>query len=340
MANQGGIYSVLDDARINGRQAFFASLGLAFDGSWASMVGGAPVTSNTEIELYRDLGAVPQLAEWIGEAKFGELPNYAGSLRNIEFLAGLLIQKADLRRDKTGIIQRKIADLGARAATHWEKLISTRIIAAETDGSATINSTNDLTSQAYDGQAFFDTDHSFTGGAYTTSQTNDLAVGDYASIGAVSTAAQPTAAEAAAFIPDIIGHFWTLKDSQGEPANGDCRNFLVMVGTNQLFSPISAALGLKTLAAGAESAAYGQVTSLGLNIKCWLNPRLSANTTKVYVFNTDGAGDKPFILQEETPLQIAEDAGTAFDKAIKVGVWGTRNVGFGNWQRAIVATLS
>jgi phage major head subunit gpT-like protein len=339
-ATQGGIYSVLDDPRINAREVFFRSLGQAFDGSWARLVGGDPMSSNTEVEMYKDIGSVPQLSAWEGEPRFEELPTYGGALRNIEFFAGLLVQKADLRRDKIGRIQQRIAQLGPRASTHWEKLLSNLIINAETDGSLTIGGDSDLTSQAYDGQAFFDTDHSFTGSKFTTAQTNDLAVGDYASIGAVSTAAAPTASEAAAFITDILGHFWTLKDDQGEPSNGESRRFLIMVGTNQLFSPISAAFGLQAFAAGESSKAYGMVNSLGLSIDLRLNPRLSANTTKVYVFNTDGTSDKPFILQEETPLQIAEDAGTAFDKAVKVGVWGTRNAGFGNWQRALVATLS
>jgi phage major head subunit gpT-like protein len=335
-ASQGGIYSVLDDARINGREAFFKSLGETFDGSWAAVLGGTPIESNTEIERYKDLGSVPQMATWEGEPKFQELPVYGGALKNVEFMAGLLVQKADLRRDKVGRIQNRISQLGQRAARHWETLLSTLILASETDGSKTIGGDADLTSQAYDGQAFFDTDHSFTGSNYTTSQSNDLSGGSFD----ITTATAPTVTEAAAFMTNLIGHFWTLKDDQGEPANGEARNFTVMVGTSALFMPIASAFGLQNLTSGESSRAYGAVKTLGLNIDIRLNPRLSAKTTQVYVFNTDGNGDKPFILQEETPLQIAEDMGTAFAKAIKVGVWGTRNAGFGNWQRAVMATLS
>jgi hypothetical protein len=337
-ATQGGIYSVLDDARINAKEVFFQSLGTTFDGSWAAGLGGAPIMSSTEIERYKDLGSVPQLAVWEGEPKFQELPVYGGALRNIEFMTGLRIQKADLRRDKVGRIQQRIGQLGERASRHWETLLTNLIIASETDGSKVIGSDADLTTQAYDGQAFFDTDHSFVGSKYTTSQSNDLPASTYSSLN-VGTAAAPTVAEASAFITDLLAHFWTFRDDQGEPTNGDARNFMIMVGTAALFTPITSALGLQTLAAGVNSQAYGAIATLGLNVKVILNPRLSANTTKVYVFNTDGGGDKPFILQEETPLAIGEDAGTVFTKDVKVGVWGTRTAGFGNWQRAVLGTL-
>lgn len=338
-ANQGGILSVLDDRRINGRAAFFKGLGMGYDGSWATLVGGQPVTTDQEVGIYTDIGSVPQMGDWEGQAKFNELPAYSGALRNTEYLAGLLIQKADIRRDKIGRIQERIAQLGQRAATHWEKLISTLIVNSETDGSKTIDSKNDLTSQAYDGQAFFDTDHSFANSVYTTSQTNDLTSSDYASLN-IGTSTAPTVSEAAAFITDMIGHFWTFKDDQGEPTNGDAKSFVVMVGTNQLYSPIQAAFGLQGLASGENSRAYGMVNSLGINVTVVLNPRLSAKTAKVYVFNADGMGDKAFILQEETPLALAEDAGSDFDKAVKIGVWGTRAAGYGNWQRGVLGTLS
>jgi len=336
-ANQGGIYSVLDNEDINGREAFFEGVSQGIDSSWATGVGTV-VPSDSEIETYADLGNVPQLSVWEGEALFQELPNYVAKLRNVEYAAGLTVQKADFRRDKVGRIAPRLRDLGRRGFTHWETLVSTLISNAETDGSATIGGEVDLTSQAYDGQAFFDTDHSYTGSNYTTSQSNDLAAGTYSNLN-VTTATAPTPDEAANIITDLLGHFWTLKDDQGEPANGDARAFTIMVGTNQLFAPIVSALGLSNLSSGASNRASGFIQTQGLAVNAVLNPRLSAKTTKVYIFRTDG-DLKPFILQDEVGLNVQEEDPGMKVKHFEVMSSATRAAGYGKWDSALVGTLS
>jgi hypothetical protein len=333
----GGVYRFLDDERINARSLFSQGVDAGIDGSWATRVGTV-IQSDSEIEDYADLGAVDQMALWEGEPRFAELPNFRGALRNVEYITGLRIQKADIRRDKVGKIAPRVSDLGVRASQHWEKLASDLILAAETDGSATIGGLSDLSSQSYDGQAFFDTDHSFTGATFSASQSNDLAAAAYSSLNTASATA-PTPDEASAIVTDLLGHFWTLKDSAGEPANASARNFLIMVGTNQLFSPISSAIGLQTLSAGSQSRAFGAIQTLGLNVELVLNPRLSANTSKVYVFRTD-ENRSPFILQEEVPVQLVERPDDPFRKHIEVAAWAGRSAGFADWTKALVATLS
>lgn len=329
-ANQGGIYSVLDDERINGRADFFAGLGAGIDGSWATQIGTL-VSSNSEIENYNWLGTVPQMSIWEGEALFQELPNYAAALRNQEYQAGLSVAKADLRRDKTGQISQRMRALGARAARHWEVLLSNLILNSETDGAGTIGGNADLTSQGYDLQALFDTDHSYTGSNFTTDQSNDLSGGVFD----ITTATAPTVEEAVDVLHEMIGQFYTFKDDQGEPINGDARNFMLMVGTNQLWAPFDRAVSVTNLSGGETNPLAGN----RYNVQVVLNPRLSAKTTKVYMFRTD-SDIRPFILQEEVGLQVAEEDAGMKAKNVEVMSWATRAAGFGLWQNAVLATLS
>jgi phage major head subunit gpT-like protein len=320
-----GVYRVLDDERINARADFFRGLGEGIDGSWAGMVGTI-VPSDSATENYNWLGTSPQLSVWEGEALLQELPNYSATLTNIEYAAFLGIGKKDLDRDKTGQIRTRVAGLGRRAAKHWESLVSDLIIASETAAGT------DISGKAYDGQAFFDTDHSYTGSNYTTNQSNDLSGG----VWDVTTATAPTATEAADCVVDAIGNIYSLKDDQGEPINGDARNFTIMVGTSALWAPFQKAVSLNNLASGADNpvAALG-----GLSINVVLNPRLSAKTTKVYVFRTDG-DIKPFILQDEDPVTVEEEDPGIKHKEIIVASKATRAAGFGMWQGAMVGTLS
>lgn len=322
-----GIYSVLDDERINARADFFAGLGEGVDGSWASMVGTI-VPSDSATENYNWLGTVPQLSVWEGEALLQQLPNYSATLTNQEYIAALGIGKKDIDRDKTGQIRTRVAGLGRRAAKHWESLVSTLIINSETA------SGTDISGKAYDGQAFFDTDHSYTGSNFTTNQSNDLSGG----VWNVATATAPTADEAAACVLDMVGGFYALKDDQGEPINGDARSFQIQVGTVALWSPFSQAVGLQNLASGASNPVAG-LTSRGISIEVVLNPRLSAKTTKVYGFRTDG-DIKPFILQDEDPVTVEEEDPGITSKEIVVASKATRAAGYGLWQGAMLGTLS
>lgn len=326
-ANSGGVYSVLDDPRINARADFFAGLGQGIDGSWANTIGTV-IPSTTEVERYNWIGTVPQLAEWKGEALLQQLPNYAATLTNQAYQTGLLVDKNDLRRDKTGQIRARIAGLGRRVASHWESLVSTLILNSETA------SGTDLSGKAYDGQAFFDTDHSYTGSNYTTNQSNDLSSGVFN----ISTATAPTPDEAAKIIHEMIGTFYSLKDDQGEPINGDAKSFLFMVGTTSLWTGLSAAASLQNLTSGASNVVQG-LKAQGINVTVALNPRLSAKTDKVYAFRTDGPLGA-FILQDEVPVAVEEEDPGITKKHVIVSASAVRAAGYGIWQSAVLATLS
>jgi len=332
-SNGSGVYSVLDDERINGRADFFEGLGLGIAESYATRFGSV-ITSNSEAEDYRWIGSAPGMSVWEGEALFEQLPNYAAILRNKQYQSGLRVQKKDIDRDKTGQIRRRIASLGQEASRHWEELIVDLISNGETASGADSGDLKDISGKAYDGQAFFDTDHSYTGSNFTTNQSNDLSAGVYN----VATATAPTADEAAKVVLDLVGNFYSLKNDQGKPINGNVRSFEIVVGTTPLYTAFTQAVGLQNLTSGATN----PVTALqgqGLTINVLYEPRLSAKTTKVYCIAT-GGGLNPFILQDEDPIDVMEEDPGMKYQYIEVMAKASRAAGYGLWQRAAVGTLS
>lgn len=331
--SKSGVYSVLDDQRINARSDFFDGLGEGMAERYATSLGTL-ISSDSADEDYRWLGTAPGMSVWEGEALLQELPNYAAILRNKPYLSGLTVQKKDIDRDKTSQIRRRISGLGQKAARHWEELITDLISAGETAAGADSGDLKDISGKAYDGQAFFDTDHSYTGSNFTTNQSNDLSAG----VWNVATATAPTADEAAACVLDMVGQFYSLKDDQGDPINGGLKTFTIIVGTVPLYTAFVQAIGLQNLTSGATNPVKA-LDGQGLSINVEFEPRLSAKTTKVYGFAT-GGDINAFILQDEDPVTVEEEDPGILVTHINVAAKASRAAGFGLWQRAMVGTLS
>jgi len=260
--------------------------------------------SDQDSETYKWLGMSPAMREWIGGRNPQGLRQNGITIENKTYEASLEVSVDDLRRDKTGQLRVRIDELAVRAVQHWMKLLTTLI----EDGEST---------NGYDSQYFFDDDHS-EGSSGT--QTNDLDSDDYSELN-VTTSTNPTADELADVIMKMIQHLFTLKDDQGEPMNNSARQFLVMVPIPFL-GAAAQALRSKQLDTGSGTR-DNPLLNEDWKISLAANPRLTW-TTKLALFRTDGRA-KPFIRQEEEGVY---------------GVKAIRNVGYGYWQYAILATLS
>ncbi len=184
------------------------SLDDAFSKSWASLVANQ-YDSNQSLETYAGVGNVPQMREWIGEKQIKSLNPGSFTILNKDFEATLRIFTKDLDRDKTGQLRQRIGEFSMRAAEHQEVLLSALI---DTGDDADLGTT-------FDGQYFFDTDHSF-GDSGTIN--NDISFD-------VTTTTAPTPTEAAAAMLAGATAIYGFKDDQGQPKNGSVRNFNVMV---------------------------------------------------------------------------------------------------------------
>jgi phage major head subunit gpT-like protein len=305
---------------------FYHQLSLVTGSGWINMLGWLNPDSDQESETYKWLGQVPQMREWIGGRQAKGLSEQGYTIKNVKFESTLKVSVDDLRRDKTGQIMLRIRELAKRTNTHWAQLMSALIVA----GAAT---------NCYDGQYFFDNDHS-EGGSGT--QINAVTA-DHISALNVSTATAPTTAEMAEAIINTIAYMMTYVDNEGEPLNEDAKQFLIMCPTYPIWLATRKAVGLGVITDG--SGAYDNVVGAldDFKIQVVMNPRLRTLTTNFFTFRTDG-DMKPFILQEELPVQmsaIAEGSELEFQEdEHHYGVKAIRNAGYGFWQSAIQATLS
>ena len=302
-------------------------LEIALDKSWPFRIG-MEFQSTQASEEYKWLGTSPMMREWISGRLAKSLRENGITIKNKEFEATLEVFVPDLRRDKTGQIKVRIGEMADRTNQHWASLLSTLI-------------KNGGSSVCYDGQYFFDSDHS-EGDSGTLS--NLLTATDYGALN-VATAADPTADELAKVILKLMQHVYSFKDDRGEPSNENARQFLVMVPVNMMAAAVQAtSVNLLSTGSGAIDNPLLKTSLEGQKIEVQpiVNPRLTT-TTELYLFRADGRA-KPFIRQIETPIEVsalAEGSETEFKENKHLyGLKASRNAGLGLWQQAIKATLS
>jgi len=271
--------------------------------------------SNQESETYNWLGMAPVMREWIGGRQAKGFRENGITIVNKTYESTMEVLVDEIRRDKTGQVMLRVAEQARRANAHWGSLLTTLIIAAED-------------SLCYDGQKFFDTDHS-EGDSGT--QDNDLT-------GAAATATQPTTTEMADAIMSCIAAILGFKDDVGEPMNEDARAFRIMVPTVYM--------GVATNALNNAFLTSGNTNVLAalpdFKLSLSVNPRLTSGA-KFFVFREDGE-TKAFIRQEEEPITvsaIAEGSETEFkENKHYYGIKAIRNVGYGYWQHGCLYTFT
>jgi phage major head subunit gpT-like protein len=272
--------------------------------------------SDQESETYKWLGMSPAMREWIGGRNAKGFRDNGITIINKKFEGTLEVLVDEIRRDKTGQVMLRVAELASRTNGHWAKLLSTLIIAAE------------AAPYCYDGHTFFDTDHS-EGDSGT--QDNDLT-------GAAATNTQPTPTELMDAIMLCIQAILGFKDDQGEPMNEGASRFRVMVPTVYL-GPAASVFGNDYIASGQSNTLKNLE---GFNLSLSVNPRLTSGA-KFYVFRADGK-TKPFIRQEEegvTVAAVAEGSELEFNEdKHHYGVKAIRNVGLGYWQHGCLYTFT
>lgn len=310
----------LDSRAIIGE--FFLRLAQNPGSAWIDKVG-MKFNTNQETETYKWLGQVPAMREWLGGRNAKGLIDNGLSITSKTYESTLEIDVDELRRDKTGQAMIRIRELADRVNSHWAALLSTQIL-------------NGTSTACYDGQFFFDTDH--TEGKNTTSQSNDISV-DVSAVpvsnhGSVTV---PSVGEMNNAILQGIQTILGFKDNESEPMNEGARSYLVMVPTS-LWHIAQGAVAMPVI----DSQATNVMGALGMDIGVVANPRLTW-TDSFAVFRTDGNA-KPFILQSEVDPQvtaIAEGSELEFkENKHHYGVKAVRNVGYGFWQHACYVTMT
>lgn len=278
--------------------------------------------SDQASEDYAWIGMPPALREWVGSRQAKGFNDASLTIINKHYEATMDIKLKDLRRDKTGQIQARIAEFVQRGSSHFASLVSTLIANGETG-------------VCYDGQYFFDTDHS-EGDSGT--QDNDITTDISAlptEVHGVVTA--PSKEEMLQAIVKSISQFFAFKDDRGEPINENAKSFHVMV-------PVGLAAAARSALSSTNVNGPGTFEMDGFTLSLSMNPRLTTAgwTDKFVTFRTDGSV-KALIRQEETEPDMKmkdETSEYAFDNdAIQIGIDTWRNAGYGRWQGAVLNTL-
>jgi phage major head subunit gpT-like protein len=299
---------------------FYAALEQNLGNTWIPGVSNI-FDSNQESETYKFLGMSPAMREWIGGRHAKGFRDNGITIVNKKFEATLEVLVDEIRRDKTGQVMMRVRELAQRTNAHWAKLISALIVGGEA-------------ALCYDGQYFFDTDHA-EGDSGT--QSNDITP-------AAVSATAPTTVEMETGILQSIEAILGFKDDQGEPMNEDALEFNVMVPIPFMKSA-AAAIGSEIIV-NATTSQTNRIITLGqlggFKVALTVNPRLSW-TTKLATFRTD-CESKAIIRQEEegvTVSAVAEGSELEFNEdKHHYGVKALRNVGYGLWQRACLATFT
>jgi phage major head subunit gpT-like protein len=268
----------------------------------------------------------PAMREWIGGRQAKGFRTNGITIENKKYEGTIDFPVEWIERDKTGQMNIRIAELAQRATGHWGKLLSTLIS----------NGTGSSSGLCYDGQYFFDSDHS-EGDSGT--QTNLLTNTEVAALDVTSTTA-PTAAESLDAILGVIAHMTTILDDQAEPMNADAKEFLIMTAPKLWAYLVKAIFGIP--ASSNVSNVIKELEKDGFSVRLASNPRLSY-TTQFVTFRTD-APASALIRQSEKPITPSlKGAGSEYEHdndAWQFGIKTRRNVGYGYWQYAAHATFS
>lgn len=292
------------------------------DTSWVNRYA-MRIPSNQETESYAWLGHAPTMARWVGERQTKGMREYSFSVTNDDHQATLEILVKHMRRDMSGQIMIRAGDLARRTLTYPAKLIS----ALMEGGAATV---------CYDGQYFFSTTHS-EGDSGTQSNKITVDISELPVTNKGSTTA-PSVAQMRDSIMMGVQQILGLKDDQGEPMNEGASDFEVMVPTS-LWAVAQSAVALPMVDSGDANIipAMG-----GLTINIVVNSRLTW-TDRFTITRTD-ADTKPYILQEEVPVEVsavAEGSELHFkEKKHWYGVDWSGEVAYGFWQHAAQVILA
>lgn len=323
---------IITERRVRGW--FFERLMQATGIDWIEAIATAPMTSDQDSEDYAWLGQVPQMVEKGGEKKFQQLRDTEWNVKNVEYQTGITIPEKHILYDKTGQVQIRVGELAERVQAHWGTLIAPLIL----NGAATA---------CYDGQYFFDTDHSEgDSGTQSNSISADISTYPVANAG---TTTQPSAAEMTFAIMQAIETMLAFKDDQGEYVNETMTEFLIVCGTPLLTNALQG-LTSRSIDGGDGNLLLEQDS---FRFRLVATPRLSSWTDKFAVFATQGQ-QKPIIRQQRVP----NNAGSAFnaegiayeslwldsehckkhDECL-VSVETERAAAYGDWKKAELVTL-
>lgn len=219
-------------------------------------------------------GAVPQIREFLGERQANRLRAARFEVTHGQYEGTVAVPRTDVDDDRMGMHEMQVAQLGQRAALHPDKLLVDMI----EDGESTA---------CWDGQFFFDTDHSW---GDSGDQSNDLTYD-------CTDHTDPTNLEMRGAIRAAVEALLGFVDDQNEPLHQPIADRLSNV---EVIVPLE----LRDVAIEAAEAAILNSGDTNVRIDQY-NVRAIPRLSSAVKFWVAWTGDiiRPFVFFEREPIQ-------------------------------------
>lgn len=104
------------------------------------------VPSTTKSNTYGWLGNLQDLREWVGDRVINDIKEHGYQIVNKDWESSVGVKRTDIEDDEVGVYTPLVQEIGRTAAVHPDKLVFELLKAG-------------ISTNCYDGQFFFDTDH-------------------------------------------------------------------------------------------------------------------------------------------------------------------------------------
>ena len=267
--------SLLNRGRI--KQAFAQAIEASPLSAVVSQIANE-ITSDVRDERYSVPFATPRFAERFSPKTAELLGAYTFDVKNKLYDAAVAIEDLDAFFDQTNVWNTTIASLAESAALlKWELLVNE------------MNNGNGAGYLSYDGQYFYDTDHSI--GASGT-QVNNV-TNSHVPVLDVSSTSNVTPEEMASILSKLAAYMMGYKDDKGRPTNRGLRKFVAVLPTAMFGSGLTAVYA-NNLARG-QTNVIPAIRAGGYEFDVVIEPDLSSST--VGYLHAVVPTRKPFILQ-------------------------------------------
>lgn len=302
--------------------------------TWIDAIATPIIESDQDSEDYAWLGQSPQMSEKKGEKKFRQLRETDWNIKNVEFQTGIRIPKKHIIYNKTGQVIPRINEMADRTTAHWANLVAPLLVAG-------------ASGLCYDGQYFFDTDHSEgDSGTQSNSISADISAYAVTNHGVVTA---PSAGEMIHAIMAGIQQMLAFKDDLGEYCNENMTEFMILVAPSLLTAGLSA-LKARSIDGGDSNLIIEQDS---FRLRLQSSPRFESWTDKFAILSTQGE-QKPIMRQQRVPNEAAP--GYDMDGMLMETLWldsehckkndeclvsveTERNAAYGDWKKACLVTM-
>lgn len=263
------------------------------------------VDSSSDKESYNWLGSVPALREWTDERIPGALRTHEYEIPNRKYEATVEVDRETFEDDRLSQVKPRIEELAVRAATHPDELVVELL-------------NGGFNTACYDGQYFFDNDHS-EGDSGT--QSNVL-----------STALSADELE------NAVTAMMQFKDDQGKPLG--VMPDTLLVGPDNYFSAREILNSVSIVVAGASDIEKPSGNPLSGMLDLLVSPHV--DSSKWFVLATQHPV-RPLLLQwrikpEFTAVTDPSDEYVFSTDVFKYGVRSRLGAGYGLWYLAVGST--